>query len=459
VSVTPRLERTAFRTSRLLDFVSTKELTMQCGHGPHEWPLVVVKELIDNGLDACEEHGIAPEITVTVDGRSITVADNGPGIPPGLVDQLLDFSIRVSSREAYVAPDRGAMGNALKALAAMPFVLDGEQGRVDIAGRGVLSEIAFCVDRVQQRPAADVTRRSCEGSFVRVHWPTAGASSGGTDLLRFLQDGELRDASALEASAAAISRLAADFTFLNPHVTLTIDCFGDTTRIEATDPGWQKWTPSSPTSPHWYEPEHLERLIGAYITHDGHNGRERTVRELVAEFKGLTSTIKQKKVLTATGLHRAPLAGLLNSEGRDFDHEQVAQLLRAMQAEAKPVHPRHFGAIGRSHLERRFAEVGIHQGSFEYRRVESLQAGLPQVTEVAFAALADENLYRRLVTGVNWSAAWINPFRQLGEIGRSLDTMLTEKRFDAFQPIALLVHVAHPRVQYTDRGKSTVLSS
>ncbi len=62
-----RLERETFSTSRLLDFVSEKELTMQCGHGPDAWPLVVVKELIDNALDGCEEQGIAPEITVTVD--------------------------------------------------------------------------------------------------------------------------------------------------------------------------------------------------------------------------------------------------------------------------------------------------------------------------------------------------------------------------------------------------------
>lgn len=150
-----KIERTAFRTSRLLDFVSEKELTLQCGYGPRDWPLVVVKELLDNALDACEEQGVAPAITLTVDESAITVADNGTGVPPDTVDRLLDFSIRVSSREAYVAPDRGAQGNALKTIVAMPFVLDGELGRVDIVGGGVASEIAFCVDRIQQRPAAD----------------------------------------------------------------------------------------------------------------------------------------------------------------------------------------------------------------------------------------------------------------------------------------------------------------
>ena len=58
----PRLDRTTFTTSRLLDFCSEKELTAQTGHDVDDWPLVIVKELVDNALDACEEAGIAPEI-------------------------------------------------------------------------------------------------------------------------------------------------------------------------------------------------------------------------------------------------------------------------------------------------------------------------------------------------------------------------------------------------------------
>ncbi len=241
-----RLERTTFSTSRLLDFVSEKELTLQCGYGPADWPLVAVKELVDNALDACEEQGIAPEVTVTVDETGITVADNGAGIPPGVVDRLLDFSIRVSSREAYVAPDRGAQGNALKTIVAMPFVLDGELGRVDIVGGGVKNEIVFCVDRIAQRPAADITRSCQTGSLVRVHWPSE-ASSGGDGDNGFLQVRRIT----LREMGDEIGGLASGFAFLNPHLSVTVDLFGSRWTVEASDPGWSKWMPSSPTSPHW----------------------------------------------------------------------------------------------------------------------------------------------------------------------------------------------------------------
>jgi DNA topoisomerase VI subunit B len=58
--------RTTFSTSRLLEFCSRKELIAQTGHEPDDWPLVIIKELIDNSLDSAEEAGVAPVIHVTV---------------------------------------------------------------------------------------------------------------------------------------------------------------------------------------------------------------------------------------------------------------------------------------------------------------------------------------------------------------------------------------------------------
>lgn len=122
------LKRATFTTSRLLEFYNRKELTLQTGHEPEVSPLVILKELVNNALDSCGEATRAPVLSIEVEPDAIVVSDNGAGLPVATLDDILDFSVRVSSREAYVAPDRGQQGNALKTVLAMPFVLDGEGG-------------------------------------------------------------------------------------------------------------------------------------------------------------------------------------------------------------------------------------------------------------------------------------------------------------------------------------------
>ncbi len=175
-----KLDRTTLRTSRLLDFCSRKELIAQTGHQPDAWPLVVLKELVDNALDACEEANVAPEIAVKVDDAAIVVTDNGPGIPPETMTDVLDFSMRVSSREAYVAPDRGAQGNALKTIVAMPFVLDGDRGVLEVDAAGGKHRIEFTVDPIRQQP---VIRHEVgqgdrkKGTKIWVEWPDLASQS------------------------------------------------------------------------------------------------------------------------------------------------------------------------------------------------------------------------------------------------------------------------------------------
>jgi DNA topoisomerase VI subunit B len=148
----PTLVRETFRTSRLLDFCSQRELVKQIGHPVDHWALVILKELVDNALDAAEEASTAPTIAIDVAGGEIIIADNGPGISAEMVADILDFTVRVSSREAYVSPSRGAQGNALKTIVAMGFALDGTKGETVIESRGVAQRIIFKVDQVRQEP-------------------------------------------------------------------------------------------------------------------------------------------------------------------------------------------------------------------------------------------------------------------------------------------------------------------
>jgi hypothetical protein len=82
--------------------------------------------------------------------------------------------------------------------------------------------------------------------------------------------------------------------------------------------------------------------------------------------------------------------------------------------------------------------------------------GIPAVIEIAFGYIPKGRPSRRIITGVNWSVGINNPFRQLGAYGQSLDTYLQSQRVGHAEPIVLLLHLACPRVIYTDRGKSAI---
>lgn len=331
-SATPKLDRTTFVTSRELDFCSEKELTAQTGHSQSEWPGMIIKELIDNALDACEEASISPEITVKVNEDGITVRDNGPGIPAETITGVTDYSSRTSSREAYVAPDRGAQGNALKTILPVPFVLGGDSGRVDITSHGERHEITFSVDQIRQKPTIKRTVYPDEnvknGTVIKVWWPA--------DYLQMLSD-----------SSWPFLQQLVHFGLLNPHLSLELEWFDEELATEGTDPTWPKWQPSDPTSAHWYAPEDFERFVGAHIAHDQDRQTDRSVREVVKMFRGLTGTAKQKVVLEATGLARRNLSSLANGKG--LDHQTVAALLEAMKAHSKPPKPTQLGVIGRGY--------------------------------------------------------------------------------------------------------------
>jgi DNA topoisomerase VI subunit B len=439
-----RLKREAFQTSRLLEFCSRKELVNQTGHAVELWPLVILKELVDNAIDAAEEAGTAPVISVNVTGGKIVVEDNGPGIPVSVVQDILDFSTRTSSREAYVSPTRGAQGNALKTIVAMPYALDDTKpGEIIIEARSVAHRITFHTDLVRQAPTITHVRESSPvkiGTRVTVGWPDLACSKLADAERRFLQ-------------------IAEDHTWLNPHLDLTVIWDGkQRVSARASDPGWAKWRPSDPTSAHWYDPARLERLMAAYIARDQDRGRDpRTVRDFASEFRGLSGSANQKLVLDEVGAARLTLPEFFGDDR--VAKARIAKLLAAMQKNTRPVKPKDLGSIGKAHLAARFEAAGVVPESFEYSRTLSSTDGLPQVVESAFGFCPNGNAERRQVVGVNWSPGIINPFRSLGgPYGKSLDSILTEQRAgDRCEPIIFVLHLAHPRVEYSDRGKSSVV--
>jgi DNA topoisomerase VI subunit B len=449
----PKLTRVAFKVSRLMEFCSERELQNQTGHAFYEWPLVVGKELVDNALDACEEAEVAPAITVIVDSGTIIIKDNAGGIDTATIKSILDYTIRVSSREAYVSPTRGAQGNALKTILAMGYVLDRKIGSdaeavgiTIIESRGVRHQIEFRVDHVNNQPklihttAASPIRR---GTEITIQWPLKD------DLLEYAEH--------------RFKQLIEAYAWFNPHLTLRGIWFGDEfIYVEATNPGWEKWRPRNPTSPHWYDEARLQRYLAAHVARDRDLGHRRTVRAFLSEFRGLSGTAVQRKILEKVGCSHQSLAQFFGVE--QVNRSGIAKLLAAMRRYSKPVAPKHLGIIGDEHLKTRFLTAGGNAETFKYqRRFNVTDDGIPYVVEFAFglhqSGLSKEGrgVSRKFVTGANWSAAIANPFRRFGKTGEGLESTLGKVRTDANQPVICALHLASAYIQYADRGKSSII--
>jgi DNA topoisomerase VI subunit B len=169
------LERSTFETSRRLEFFSEEELAMQIGFARAQWPLALLKELIDNALDAHETAGILPDLAVTLEADALSIRDNGPGLPVATLERSLDYLVRVSDKVHYVSPSRGQLGNALKCVWAAPYVAHGEAGYVEVTTGGITHRIAVSLDRIAQQPELrhltlpDGLVKN--GTLVKLIWP------------------------------------------------------------------------------------------------------------------------------------------------------------------------------------------------------------------------------------------------------------------------------------------------
>jgi DNA topoisomerase VI subunit B len=437
------LTRTTFETSRLLEFFTEKELQMQIGHAKEYWSIALLKELVDNALDACESADVPPAITVTIEANRLRVRDNGPGLPFATLERSLDYAVRVSDKAFYVSPTRGQLGNALKCVYAAPYVLDGEQGRVEVATGGQRHTITIRLDRLGQRPVLEMAAAADDvktGTEVVVHWPAVASS--------FVCGGHGFYMPSVGFYEPA--HLVARYALLNPHLAIAYDGPGGPLDFAPTTPGWQKWQPNHPTSPHWYTPERLRGLLAAYLTADRDGGRSRTVREVVAEFAGLSGTAKQKLVTAEVGLTGARLEELVVNG--DLAPERIAPLLAAMQRHSRVIKPAALGVLGAAHLRQRLVEhYGITAESFRYaKEVGTSATGVPWVVETALGFFRAEGRAREVLSGVNFS-----PLVDV-QTFRSVITRLGAHRIDPHDPVAFVIHLANPRVRFSDRGKSVL---
>ena len=428
--MTATLDRLALTQSRLSEYFSAKELAMQIGGDVDAWPLILVKELVDNSLDACEPHG-PPIIQVTIDQDGFTVTDNGPGLPDEVLDGSLDYSQRISTKAAYVSPTRGRLGNALKVLWAAPYVAHGaERTTITVDTPRARHIIRVRYDAIRQEPTLE-------------HIPGPATVKIGTSvsvpysqLARLLDSGKGRE----------FYGLLAAFAVGNPHATFNWRIMEEEGAFAATCSAWRKWSVTKPTPVSWYTPDQFANYISAFLA-NGHHAL--TLRQFIGQFAGLSGTQKQKAVAD-TAVVGNVLGDLVRND--QIDSAASHRLYRAMVDASTPPPAKALGLIGREHLEASIrTRFKLMDDTFVYRKGEYLlemdTAHKPVIIEVAFGVLLDADDLQR-VELVNWSAPLGSP------LGPLLGRILQRAGIDDSDPVALIVAVSMADARFSDHGKA-----
>ncbi len=456
-----QLQRTTFKTSRAAQYVEARALTSMTGRRREKFADVVVKELMDNALDACEAAGLAPQVLVEYDRDPseirLTVTDNGPGIPPDTVRGALDFNVLVSDKAAYRSPTRGAQGNALKTVFGIPYAL-GSLEPVVVEANALRHEIRVWKDpagelRVQLDDT-DIERRA--GTKVSVSVP-GGAQSFSPD----------------DWSKA--------FAVLNPHALVKIRdlrrsnyerdqgelvrWFFEDSYQPTRDPLKRfKYLPSDPTSPHWYSAEEFKRLIYSHISHARAGGEDLLLRDFVRQFKGLSATSKAKGICAELAWQ----GSIKNLSDFEAAPEAIPELLRLMNRATDAPSVATLGYVGRAHFEKRFTEFYGELVRFGYKKITgTLPSGLPYVFEVAVAETDD--VVGDFFAGVNFSPTFDDPlederFRNHGGLDAEgieavLEDCYAHPLYDELDDpapptTAVAVHVITPAPLFLDQGKT-----
>lgn len=115
------INRIICKTSKLVDYFTEDGLIKQIGLTKEYWNRVIIKEIVDNALDAIEPLN-NKEIHIIQSDSSLGIYDNGNGLGCEIIKSIYDFNFYVSQNRIYVTASRGKQGNGLKTIISICFL-------------------------------------------------------------------------------------------------------------------------------------------------------------------------------------------------------------------------------------------------------------------------------------------------------------------------------------------------
>ncbi len=464
--------------SQSSDFIRLEGLQKLTNVTAHDWDLYILKELVDNALDADEmvqhENG-SPSIRVVMEydrqgnGLRVTVT-NRALFPLEYVGDLFDLEKRVSVKDYYNHPTRGAQGNALKTILGIPYALhyrflsDYKLDEVPLAitCRDRRVEIRLDVDELKQSVSV-ITEEETEEDDVR------DETTVSVGIFRFIQK--------RPRTIEELKKWAQAFALFNPHTSFSftfvilkeIGEVVEETYESQSNPNWNdKYDLSQPAPITWYTYSEFKELLYAILANKREYGQPAPTLGEIAEQFGITDVPQTSEFLSSTSL-----AVLM--DGDELSTDTTRRLFSLLKHQTPQSAIPQLGRIGEQHL---LANSGVPVPNNEeddplyfYRRAEgglSVPANVdipvyPFVLEVAL--IANDVQKRQIIVGINHTPTYQDPFfnkplvphgEEIEDVQRSLEKLLDYYNLRDDVPVTLIVHLIAPNVEYENYGKWSI---
>lgn len=349
--------------------------------GPVSNFVMVVKEAVENSLDACEEAGILPDILVDIQQVEegvyrITVADNGPGISADLIETAF---CKLSSSKAFrYRQTRGTMGVGIKValglstrLQARPIkTITKTEGEKDYNGfvwRLDYNNEKMAIVEKRVGPLETVLD-IIESDFVKEKY----SSKSGLILEFFFPN--------LRFTEKVVDYLHRLY-LINPHINLRArtpkgDCFN-----------WKRVIDVPPNPPVEIKPPIKSATVGGLIQLFGEKKEEKTATVLRKYFHGFTPTNQRK---LAEELKKHGLQDVLKEKAGNVSHAAAEKIIQAIAKLKQPKYGQCLSLVGEDNIIRTVKQV---YGDERVRFVDCVSrhgqygGGLPFAVECALAEI------------------------------------------------------------------------
>ncbi|GAA6614466.1 ATP-binding protein [Scytonema sp. NUACC26] len=457
----------AFSFNREFDFVRLDRLCRTTGRPAHEWDFYIIKELIDNALDADEtvwrkKPTQTPILKVRIEfvnQQLFVQVSNRTKFPVELIPDIF-ATHQYTSRKAFVKGlTRGALGNALKTLLGIPYALRNRVSGDWKPDQKPLSIICsqqeylpiYVVDTTKQNISFECQTRSfnkaTEGTIISV-------------TLDYFEQEKPR-------TIDEIKRLAYQYNLCNPHANFQwlVEVEGEEWSVEyEASKNWSnKFRGTAPIQ--WYSMTAFQDLLGALHRKQVSNQQtdRLSVQTVCSYFGGFDNQDEdiENKDLTATVAIKFRNISLAVD---DFESDAAKRLYQIMCFHSPHFKSVQLGCIGLEHIRtvltnnfsvnsKVFYEIATDKGD---------EPSLPFVIKASVVALKEGS--REIWTAINFTPTYNEPFLrrrlytpiQLEKAVIGLRELLDAYGLDEDTPVILFLHLICPNVESGEFSKTEI---